>query len=97
MDRTMPLPKFGTIAADEVLTAHAIYSDAISDADISSSATVSWKKLLNSKRWQTLAWSPEITCGLDDRVTFKEFIRRMFPQANGMQLKAMIRYAPSHS
>lgn len=90
LNRQMPLPKFGTITADEVLAIHTIFADALA-----SRSSVTWRHLLNSKRWATLPYTPtDIDDKLGEKVTYTEFLRTMLPRASATQVKAMLRYAP---
>ena len=90
LNRQMPLPKFGTIAADEVLALHTIFADVVA-----SRSSVTWKYLINSNRWATLQYTPnDIDDKLDESVSYSEFLRAMLPDATAAQLKAMLRFAP---
>lgn len=94
-NRQMPPPKFGTVTADEVLTVYAIFTDALDPK--SSDRSVSFQRLLNSKRWQSLVFKPEIDGKLRKRVGYRELLRLMFPNASRQQLKAMLRFSPNPS
>jgi len=95
--KSMPLPRFGTIAAEEVLTVHALYTDVVTSAKPETrDGLVTWSSLLNSKRWQSLPHTPHITGDINRKMTYKELLRSMFPQASSIQIQAMQKFSPSH-
>ena len=88
--KSMPLPRFGTIAAEEVLTVHALYTDVVTSTKSEShDGLVSWSSLMNSKRWQSLPHTPHITGDINRKMTYKELLRSMFSQASAIQIQAM--------